>query len=94
MSLHLAAAGGGGKGFALYILLQLLIRIAILGHGLGAAVLVGVILIWLVFARVIPSWRSARSESGPAARRSTAKRERRVELAAAEAADEDGAFFA
>ena len=107
MSLHLAAAGGGsagfggfhgggegggGKGFALYILLQLLIRIAILGHGLGAAVLVGVILIWLVFARVIPSWRSARSESGPAARRRTAKRERRVELAAAEAADEDGAF--
>jgi predicted lipid-binding transport protein (Tim44 family) len=104
--LHLAAAGGGsagfgglhggggggGRGFALYIILQLLIRIAIIGHGLGAAVLVGLILIWLLFARVIPSWRSARSESGPAARRQTAKRERRVELAAAEAADDDPAF--
>lgn len=100
--LHLAAAGGGsagfhgggggGRGFALYLILQLLIRIAILGHGLGAAILVGVVLLWLLFARVIPSRMSARSESGPAARHRTAKRERRVELAAAEAADEDGAY--
>jgi predicted lipid-binding transport protein (Tim44 family) len=84
--------GGGGRGFALYLILQLLIRIAIIGHGLGAAVLVGVVLLWLLFARVIPSRRAARSESGPAARRRTARRERRVELAAAEAADEDGAY--
>jgi predicted lipid-binding transport protein (Tim44 family) len=103
MNLHLAAAGGGsagfhggggggGKGFVLYILLQLLIRIAIFGHGLGAALLVGVILLWLLFTRVVPSWVSARNESGAAARRRTARRERRVELAAAEAADDDEAF--
>jgi predicted lipid-binding transport protein (Tim44 family) len=104
--LHLAAAGGGsagfggglhgggggGRGFILYILLQLLIRIALIGHGLGAAVLVVAFLLWLLFARVVPSWRSARGESGPAARRRTTQRERRVELAAAEAADEDPAF--
>jgi predicted lipid-binding transport protein (Tim44 family) len=103
--LHLAAAGGGsagfgggggggggGKGFALYILLQLLVRIALIGHGIGAAVLVAVFLLWLLFARVLPSWRSASQESGPAARRRTARRERRVELAAAEAADDDPAF--
>jgi predicted lipid-binding transport protein (Tim44 family) len=106
MTVHLAAAGGGsagfggfhggggggGKGFALYILLQLLFRIALFGHGLGAAVLVGAILLWLLLTRVVPGWRAARAESGPAARRSTARRERRVELAAAEAADDEEAF--
>ena len=104
MSLHLAAAGGGsagfhgggggggGRGFALYILIQILIRIVIFGHGIGAAIVVGVFLLWLLFARVIPGRMSARRESGPAARRRTRRRERRVELAAAEAADEDPAF--
>jgi len=104
MSLHLAAAGGGsagfhgggggggGRGFALYILIQILIRLVIFGHGLGAAIVVGVFLLWLMFARVIPNRRSARRESGPAARRQTARRERRVELAAAEAADEDASY--
>jgi predicted lipid-binding transport protein (Tim44 family) len=83
--------GGHGSGFALYLLFQLLFRIALLGHGLGALVLVGLALLYFFFTRVAPHARSA-SGSGPRARRRTAKRERRVELAAAVAAEEDPAF--
>jgi predicted lipid-binding transport protein (Tim44 family) len=85
--------GGGGKGFALYIILQLLIRIAVLGHGLGALVLLGIFLIWLVFTRLVPrAQRRTQQSAGPAARRRVKDRERRVEAAAAEAAEDDPAF--
>lgn len=87
--------GGGGKGFALYIVIRLLIDIALLGHGLGALVLIGLIILYVIFARVVPQaprfW-SAQNSSGTKQRRRTAKRARRVELAAAVAADEDEAF--
>jgi predicted lipid-binding transport protein (Tim44 family) len=87
--------GGGGKGAAFYIMIQLLIRIAFIGHGLGVLILVGLFLLWIVFTRVIPRTQAARAGqtgTGPAARRRTAQRERRVELAAAEAAEDDPAF--
>ena len=106
--LHLAAAGGGsggfsgggeggggGRGAGLYIVIQILFRVALLGHGVGALVLIGAIALWLVFTRLGPrarASRSARQDSGGAARRKTAQRERRVELAAAEAAEDDPAF--
>ncbi len=106
--LHLAAAGGGsggfgggggggggGRGAGLYILIQILIRIAIFGHGLGALVLIGVIILAVIFLRVVPQgqrWFASYKSAGPAARRRTRQRERRVELAAAEAADDDPAF--
>jgi predicted lipid-binding transport protein (Tim44 family) len=83
--------GGHGSGFAIYLLLQLLFRIAVLGHGLGALVLIALALLYFFFARVVPHARS----SGPGGRRNrrrTAKRERKIELAAAVAADEDPAF--
>jgi predicted lipid-binding transport protein (Tim44 family) len=87
--------GGGGRGAGLYILIQILIRIAILGHGLGALVLIAIALIFLFFKYGIPGavhfW-YAKENSGRAAKRSTAKRQRRVELAAAEAAEDDEAF--
>jgi predicted lipid-binding transport protein (Tim44 family) len=83
--------GGHGSGFAIYLLFQLLFRIALLGHGLGALVLIGLALLYFFFTRVVPHARSA-SGTGPRARRRTAKRERRVELAAAVAAEEDPAF--
>jgi predicted lipid-binding transport protein (Tim44 family) len=86
---------GGGRGAGLYILIQILIRVAILGHGLGALALIGVFLLWLLFTRVGPrtqSFWSARRSFGRAARGSAAERERRVMLAAAEAAEEDPAF--
>jgi predicted lipid-binding transport protein (Tim44 family) len=87
--------GGHGSGFAIYIIFQLLFRIALLGHGLGALVLVALALMWFFATRVMPkmqeSWaeRAAQRSGG---RHKTSDRERRVELAAAEAADEDPEF--
>jgi predicted lipid-binding transport protein (Tim44 family) len=87
--------GGGGRGAGLYILIQILIRIAILGHGLGLLIILGLVLLVAFFRVVLPrmqaSW-SAQKNSGPAARRQVGKRQRRVELAAAEAAEDDPAF--
>jgi predicted lipid-binding transport protein (Tim44 family) len=87
--------GGGGRGAGLYILIQILFRIAIIGHGLGALVLIGLFLIWAVMTRGTPrarSFWSARRSYGRADRGRTAVRERRVALAAAEAAEDDPAF--
>jgi predicted lipid-binding transport protein (Tim44 family) len=87
--------GGGGGGAGYFILIQILIRIAVLGHGLGALVLIGLFLIYLLYTRVMPnarrSW-SAKGNAGRAQRRRVAQRQRRVEMAAAVAADEDEAF--
>jgi predicted lipid-binding transport protein (Tim44 family) len=83
--------GGHGSGFALYLVLDLLFHIALLGHGLGALFLIGIAILYFFLTRVVPHARSS-SSSGPRARRRTAKRERRVELAAAVAAEEDPAF--
>jgi predicted lipid-binding transport protein (Tim44 family) len=87
--------GGGGRGVGIYILFQILIRIAVLGHGLGALFLIALALVWFTFRRMGPQTRgfwSARQRSGRAARANTARRERRVQLAAAEAAEDDPAF--
>jgi predicted lipid-binding transport protein (Tim44 family) len=87
--------GGGGRGAGLYILIQILIRLIIFGHGVGALIAVGLIVVAVVFLRVAPRARAAwgaREDSGPAARRAVAGRQRRVELAAAEAAEDDPAF--
>ena len=43
--------GGGGGGAGLFILFQLLFRIALLGHGIGALVLIGLFVIWFVLTR-------------------------------------------
>jgi predicted lipid-binding transport protein (Tim44 family) len=87
--------GGHGSGFALYILINLLIHIALLGHGLGALVLIGLALAYLFFAKFMPymrqSWEN-RSNTGHNSRRRVSQRQRRVELAAAEAAEDDPAF--
>jgi predicted lipid-binding transport protein (Tim44 family) len=87
--------GGHGSGFAIYIVIDLLIHIALLGHGLGAVVLIALGLAYLFFTRVLPGMQAAAAEraskrGGGHHRRS--ERERRVELAAAEAADEDPDF--
>jgi predicted lipid-binding transport protein (Tim44 family) len=87
--------GGHGSGFALYILIDLLIHIALLGHGLGALVLIGLAIVYFLFTRGAPAmqeWWATRS--GGRARRRPSERERRVELAAAEAAEEDPEFAA
>jgi predicted lipid-binding transport protein (Tim44 family) len=87
--------GGGGRGAGLYILIQILIRIAIFGHGLGALILIGLLVLAVLFMNVAPRMHSfwgAEESQGRAARRRVARRQRRVELAAAEAAEEDPAF--
>ena len=87
--------GGGGGGFALFILFQLLFRIALLGHGLGLLVLVALGLMWLFATRGMPwlqAWFATRAGQRSGGRRRNSQRERRVELAAAEAAEDDPDF--
>jgi predicted lipid-binding transport protein (Tim44 family) len=87
--------GGGGGGFGFFILIQILVRIAVLGHGLGALALIAAGIVYLLLTRGFPSaqryW-TARGSSGRKARRRVAERSRRVEAAAAEAAEDDAAF--
>jgi predicted lipid-binding transport protein (Tim44 family) len=87
--------GGGGSGFALYILIDLLIHIALIGHGLGALFLIALGLLYLFVTRVVPMMQAryataAASRSG--GRHRSSQRERRVQLAAAEAAEDDPEF--
>ncbi|HWD64650.1 MAG TPA: TIM44-like domain-containing protein [Solirubrobacteraceae bacterium] len=87
--------GGGGKGFALFLIFRALIDIALIGHGLGLLFLIAIgLVVWFLRSgapKMSAAWQ-ARRESGRAERRRTQKRERKVELAAAEAADEDDRF--
>jgi predicted lipid-binding transport protein (Tim44 family) len=89
---------GGGNGFVLYIVFDLLIHIAVLGHGLGALVLIALGLLYLFVTKVLPKlidwWATRSAASGPRRRRRPSQRERRVQLASAEAADEDPAYAA
>jgi len=92
---HGGGGGGGGRGIALYFIFRLLFDLMLWGHGIGALIVVGLILAIVAFKYLGPKagrmYNSQRS-SGRTARRQVAKRERRVELAAAEAADDDEAF--
>lgn len=87
--------GGGGGGFALFILLDLLFHIALIGHGLGALFLVAAFLLYLFVTRFIPYMQAsmaAKAGAHSGGHHRTSERERRVELAAAEAAEEDPDF--
>ena len=87
--------GGHGSGFALFILFRLLIDIAVLGHGLGALFLIAAGLLYWFVTRGLPKlqmWWAQRAAQSSGGSRKSSKRERRVELAAAEAADEDPDF--
>jgi predicted lipid-binding transport protein (Tim44 family) len=87
--------GGGGHGAGLYIILQLLIRLILFTHGIARviviALIVGAVLYFYLRPRVHAFWQGRR-DTGQASRRQVAHRQRRVELAAAEAADEDPAY--
>jgi predicted lipid-binding transport protein (Tim44 family) len=87
--------GGGGNGFALYILFDLLIHIAVLGHGLGALFLIALALVWFFATRGMPlihQWLAARAAKRTPGHHRSSQRERSVELAAAEAAEDDPDF--
>jgi predicted lipid-binding transport protein (Tim44 family) len=87
--------GGHGSGFALYIIVDLLIHIAVLGHGLGALVLIALALIYFFVTKGMPKiqeWWATRAAARGPVHRKPSKRERRVELAAAEAAEDDSEY--
>jgi predicted lipid-binding transport protein (Tim44 family) len=87
-----SGGGGHGSGFAIYIIIDLLIHIAVLGHGLGALVLIALALIWWFATRGMPKiteWWASRAANRAPRPAKASKRERRVELAAAEAAEDD-----
>ncbi|HLI61669.1 MAG TPA: Tim44-like domain-containing protein [Solirubrobacteraceae bacterium] len=90
--------GGHGSGFALYLIFDLLFHIALLGHGLGALVLIAIALAWLFYTRIMPrlsdDWQERAAQRGGRRRHRPSQRERRVELAAAEAAESDPAWAA
>jgi predicted lipid-binding transport protein (Tim44 family) len=89
--------GGGGhvSGFALFIIFRLLIDFIIVTRGVGLLVLAALFAGWWIMTRGYPSalrfW-EFRAQQGRAHRRESRRRERRVELAAAEAADENPIF--
>ena len=84
------------RGVGIYILFQILFRIAVLGHGLGALVLIALVIAVVHVHEDGPAGTrllvgAPAQPDGPRAA-STAQRQRRVELAAAEAAEDDPAF--
>ncbi len=87
--------GGGGKGFFLYVIIRILIDVALIGHGLGALVLLGVFAAAALFywvSRRAQAYKEGHESGGHVSRRELNRRERRVELAAAETAEDDPAF--
>jgi predicted lipid-binding transport protein (Tim44 family) len=87
--------GGGAHAFEIYLIFRVLFDVARMGHGLGAIVLVVLAGIYAFIRFALPNLQAsarARRQRGAAHRRDTRKRERRVELAAAEASDEDPMF--
>ncbi|HWD70855.1 MAG TPA: Tim44-like domain-containing protein [Solirubrobacteraceae bacterium] len=89
--------GGGGAGHAFFVFLifRAIIDLTIATHGIFLLVLIGLGFAWWVMNRGMPEflkfW-SARQQQGHAHRRESRRRERRVELAAAEAQDENPIF--
>ena len=87
--------GGGGKAFFIYVILRAIVDLIIFSHGATRFIVIGLIVAAVLFFWLGPKirrWRAAQESQGRAARRQTAKRERRTELAAAEAADDDPMF--
>lgn len=83
--------GGGGGGHGSFIVFYLLWRFALLGHGVGALILIGAAVLYFMYKRGMAFWKT-HERTGPQQRRKTEERARRVELAAAEAADDDESF--
>ena len=87
--------GGGGHAFFLFLIFRAIIDLTIATHGFFLLVLFALGAAWWIMTRGMPEflkfW-SARQQQGRAHRRESRRRERRVELAAAEAEDENPIF--
>jgi hypothetical protein len=78
--------GGGGKAFFVFLIFRAIIDLTIATHGIFLLVLIAVGAAWWIMNRGVPSFMAywgAHQRQGRAHRRSSRKRERRVELAAA-----------
>ena len=87
--------GGSGRGFIIFIAFRLLLDLIIFGHGVGALIAIALVIgayFYFYGGRRVAEWFTAQRQRGPARRRQAKLRQRRVELAAAEAADSDDAF--
>ena len=87
--------GGHGKGFAIYLIFRAILDLIIFTHGVVRIIVIGLIvaaIVYFFYGSRLRAWWASRQSSGHAARRQVAKRSRKVELAAAEAADEDPMF--
>jgi predicted lipid-binding transport protein (Tim44 family) len=87
--------GGGANVFVVFLIFRVIIDLAIATHGVALIFIAAAAAIWWVWRRGMPSfvtfW-AARQRQGRAHRRASRRRERRVELAAAEAQDENPIF--
>ena len=87
--------GGGGKAFFIFLIFREIIILTIATHGVFLLVLIALFAAWWIAKRGVPSFLAfwgAHAQQGRAHRRESRKRERRVELAAAEAEDENPIF--
>jgi predicted lipid-binding transport protein (Tim44 family) len=87
--------GGGGKGFFIYIIFRAILDLILFTHGVTRIIVIAFIvglIAYFYFGPRLRRWYASQQDKGHAAKRQTAKRERKVELAAAEAADEDPMF--
>ncbi len=87
--------GGGANVFVVFLIFRVIIDLAIATHGVALIFIAAAAAIWWVYTRGMPSFLTfwaARQRQGHAHRRESRRRERRVELAAAEAEDENPIF--
>ncbi|HWF74250.1 MAG TPA: TIM44-like domain-containing protein [Solirubrobacteraceae bacterium] len=88
-------SGGSGKGFALYLIFRAILDVVLLTHGLVRVLVIALIVLaiaYFFYGRRLRAWWANRPRQGRAARRQVSQRRRKVELAAAEAAEDDPAF--
>ena len=87
--------GGGANAFVLFLVFRVIIELTIATHGLFLIVLAVAAAFWWITTRGMPGFMAywgAHQRQGRAHRRESRRRERRVELAAAEAEDENPIF--
>jgi predicted lipid-binding transport protein (Tim44 family) len=88
-------SGGSGKAFIIFIAFRLLLDLIIFGHGTGLVIAIVLIIgayLYFYGGAQVSDWYRAQRQRGSGKRRQAKLRQRRVELAAAEAADNDEAF--
>jgi predicted lipid-binding transport protein (Tim44 family) len=87
--------GGGGRGFFLYLIFRAILDLILFTHGVVRIIVIAAIvaaIAYYFYGRRMRAWWAEQQRSGRSSHRQVAQRERKVELAAAEAAEDDPAF--